>query len=125
MASPQCLGYSRYRVLTKEICFPVKENIVNHTQKVVIATGAKSVFVATDNDPMLAELEAVLQEVCIADICSLTNSTVCGACRQLTDPGRGGGGHSNLKQNFCVVNANWSIFHHVNSSVTELIGIII
>ena len=61
MASPQCLGYSRYRTVTKNLCFPPKEDILNRTEEAVRKTGAKSVFVATDSDPMLEELNFRLE----------------------------------------------------------------
>ncbi|PFX25598.1 GDP-fucose protein O-fucosyltransferase 1-like [Stylophora pistillata] len=61
MASPQCLGYSRYRTVTKELCFPPKQDILNRTETAVRRFGAKAVFVATDNDPMKEELKFRLQ----------------------------------------------------------------
>lgn len=60
MASPQCLGYSRYRTVTKELCFPPKQDILNRSEKAVRTFGAKAVFVATDDDPMLEELKSML-----------------------------------------------------------------
>lgn len=57
MASPQCLGYSRYRTVTKELCFPPKQDILNRTEEAVRRFKAKAVFVATDSDPMTDELK--------------------------------------------------------------------
>lgn len=57
MASPQCLGYSRYRTVTKELCFPPKQDILNRTEEAVRRFKAKAVFVATDSDPMTEELK--------------------------------------------------------------------
>lgn len=57
MASPQCLGYSRYRTVTRDLCFPPKQDILNRTEEAVMKYGAKAVFVATDSDPMLEELK--------------------------------------------------------------------
>lgn len=57
MASPQCLGYSRYRTVTKELCFPPKQDILNRTEEAVRRFNAKAVFVATDSDPMTDELK--------------------------------------------------------------------
>ena len=52
MASPQCLGYSRYRSVTRDLCFPPKQDILNRTEEAVRKYRAKFVFVATDNDPI-------------------------------------------------------------------------
>lgn len=60
MASPQCLGYTHYRKLTKEICFPSRGEILNRTKAIVESIKASSVYVATDNDPMLSDLKATL-----------------------------------------------------------------
>lgn len=56
MASPQCLGYTRYRTVTEQLCFPPKQDILNRTEEAVRTYGAKAVFVATDSDPMIDEL---------------------------------------------------------------------
>ncbi|XP_068678139.1 LOW QUALITY PROTEIN: GDP-fucose protein O-fucosyltransferase 1-like [Montipora foliosa] len=61
MASPQCLGYSQYRTVTRDLCFPPKQDILNRTEQTVRNHGVKSVFVATDNDPMLEELNFKLK----------------------------------------------------------------
>ena len=61
MASPQCLGYSRYRTVTRDLCFPPKQDILNRTEEAVRKYKAKAVFVATDNDPMLEELKIRLK----------------------------------------------------------------
>lgn len=53
MASPQCLGYSRYTTVTRDLCFPPKDDILNRTEEAVKKYSAKAVFVATDSDPML------------------------------------------------------------------------
>ena len=53
MASPQCLGYTRYRTVTRDLCFPPKQDILNRTEEAVRAYAAKAVFVATDSDPMI------------------------------------------------------------------------
>jgi len=56
MASPQCLGYTRYRTVTKDLCFPPRQDILNRTEEAVRTYDAKAVFVATDNDPMIDHL---------------------------------------------------------------------
>lgn len=61
MASPQCLGYSQYRTVTRDLCFPPKQDILNRTEQAARNHGVKSVFVATDNDPMLEELNFKLK----------------------------------------------------------------
>ncbi|XP_074635674.1 GDP-fucose protein O-fucosyltransferase 1-like [Acropora palmata] len=63
MASPQCLGYSRYRTVTRDLCFPPREDILNRTEQAARKHGAKGVFVATDNDPMLEELKLRLTRI--------------------------------------------------------------
>lgn len=63
MASPQCLGYSRYRTVTRDLCFPPREDILNRTEQAARKHGAKAVFVATDNDPMLEELKLRLARI--------------------------------------------------------------
>lgn len=63
MASPQCLGYSRYRTVTRDLCFPPREDILNRTEQAASKHGAKAVFVATDNDPMLEELKLRLTRI--------------------------------------------------------------
>ncbi|EDO39909.1 predicted protein [Nematostella vectensis] len=60
MASPQCLGYSHYRTVTKTICLPSPDDIINQTLTAVNQIHAKAVYVATDNNPMLQELRAAL-----------------------------------------------------------------
>ncbi|XP_031560080.1 GDP-fucose protein O-fucosyltransferase 1-like, partial [Actinia tenebrosa] len=62
MASPQCLGYSQYRKLNKEICFPSKVEMLNRTKATVERIKASAVYVATDNEPMLSDLKATLLE---------------------------------------------------------------
>ena len=52
-SSAQCLGYRNERgELTDELCQPTEEIIVKHLRRVLRDTGAKTVFVATDNDGM-------------------------------------------------------------------------
>jgi len=63
MASPQCLGYSFYKSVTKELCYPSKKEIIKRTRKIVAKTKVKSVYVATDSDPMLSELRKGLSDL--------------------------------------------------------------
>ena len=63
MASPQCLGYSGQQKVTKTICFPPKEEIIQRTTRIVKNINAKYVFVATDHDPMVQDLEQALQNL--------------------------------------------------------------
>uniref|UniRef100_A0AC34RDD3 GDP-fucose protein O-fucosyltransferase 1 n=1 Tax=Panagrolaimus sp. JU765 TaxID=591449 RepID=A0AC34RDD3_9BILA len=56
-ASPQCLGlYNEYGVLTSEICSPSEETVLNDVEEVVNSIRAKSVFVSSDKDHMIPEL---------------------------------------------------------------------
>ncbi|XP_023931286.1 GDP-fucose protein O-fucosyltransferase 1-like, partial [Lingula anatina] len=58
MASPQCLGYSGVdRKVTVKMCFPPKEEILRLTKNIVIKTRAKHIYVATDKNPMIKEIE--------------------------------------------------------------------
>lgn len=67
MASPQCLGYSRYRTVTRDLCFPPKQDILNRTEEAVRKYRAKAVFVATDSDPMLEELKITLRGLNVSE----------------------------------------------------------
>ena len=71
MASPQCLGYSRYRTVTRDLCFPPKQDILNRTEEAVIKYRAKAVFVATDSDPMLDELKFRLKGLNVSECCDI------------------------------------------------------
>ncbi|XP_013394637.1 GDP-fucose protein O-fucosyltransferase 1 isoform X2 [Lingula anatina] len=58
MASPQCLGYSGAdRKVTVKMCFPPKEEILRLTKNILIKTRAKHIYVATDKNPMIKEIE--------------------------------------------------------------------
>ncbi|CAH1776158.1 unnamed protein product [Owenia fusiformis] len=62
MASPQCMGYQNTEPLTKEICYPSEETILRQVKNAVLKTNAKHIFVATDKNPMIKELEQHLKE---------------------------------------------------------------
>ncbi|KAK7501154.1 hypothetical protein BaRGS_00007639 [Batillaria attramentaria] len=62
MASPQCLGYDSDKMVTKDICFPTAKAVVSQTKSAVKAVGATVVYVATDKDPMIHQLEEALGE---------------------------------------------------------------
>lgn len=56
-ASPQCLGYyNEYGTLTLEICQPSEETILNQVEEVVNSIGAKAIFVSSDRDHLIPEL---------------------------------------------------------------------
>jgi len=60
-SSAQCLGYSfEFGKLTDELCFPSKDIILNQVKQAVKKIGAVAVFVATDRDAMITELETAL-----------------------------------------------------------------
>ena len=61
MASPQCLGYTRYHTVSRELCFPPKELILNQTEAALRDTGAGALYVATDEDPMLEDFQKRFQ----------------------------------------------------------------
>ena len=57
MASPQCLGYSHYKKVTRSMCDPPKSVILSTLRKEIKRINAQYIFVATDHDPMISELE--------------------------------------------------------------------
>ena len=74
MDSPQCLGHSRYRTVTRDFCFPPKQGILNRTEQAAKNHGVKSVFLATDNDPMLEELNFRLKGMNVSTVCLSENT---------------------------------------------------
>uniref|UniRef100_A0AC34FVK4 GDP-fucose protein O-fucosyltransferase 1 n=1 Tax=Panagrolaimus sp. ES5 TaxID=591445 RepID=A0AC34FVK4_9BILA len=56
-ASPQCLGYhNELGMLTPQICDPPSELILQEIEDIVGSIGAKSVFVASDRDHMITDI---------------------------------------------------------------------
>jgi peptide-O-fucosyltransferase len=56
-ASPQCLGYhNELGILTPQICEPPPELILQEIEDIVGAIGGKSVFVASDRDHMITDI---------------------------------------------------------------------
>lgn len=62
-ASPQCTGYNMEYKLTREMCWPSKKEVAKKTRQFVKKYKAKSVFIATDNDPMIEEIEKELKNL--------------------------------------------------------------
>lgn len=62
-ASPQCIPTGSKRKLSYEMCFPPKKEVLKKVKKIVKKTKAKRVFVATDNDPMIKELNEALKSL--------------------------------------------------------------
>ncbi|EDO34766.1 predicted protein [Nematostella vectensis] len=62
-ASPQCIHPGSNKKLTYEICLPPEKDILKRTKRIVKKIKAKSVFVATDNDPMLEKLTKALKKL--------------------------------------------------------------
>ncbi|CAI5454123.1 unnamed protein product [Caenorhabditis angaria] len=61
-ASEQCLGENHHRgTITKEICAASKQTILNQIIDQVGKIGAKSVFVASDKDHMIDEINEALK----------------------------------------------------------------
>ena len=62
-ASPQCIPAGSKRKLTYEMCFPAHKEILKKVKKIAKKTKVKRVFVATDNDPMIKELNQALKSL--------------------------------------------------------------
>ncbi|MPC52829.1 GDP-fucose protein O-fucosyltransferase 1 [Portunus trituberculatus] len=63
-AAPQCLGYrNEHGKATTELCLPSFSTIVKKLKRVVKATGAASVFVASDSDHLIPELSKELRKM--------------------------------------------------------------
>ncbi|GIX83405.1 GDP-fucose protein O-fucosyltransferase 1 [Caerostris extrusa] len=63
-AAPQCLGYqNELGQATPELCFPPKDIILEQLRKKVKAHKAKSIFVASDNDHMINDIEDELRDL--------------------------------------------------------------
>ncbi|XP_066943775.1 GDP-fucose protein O-fucosyltransferase 1 [Macrobrachium rosenbergii] len=63
-AAPQCLGYrNEHGVATQELCLPSESTIVKKLKRVIKSVGAKSVFVASDNDFMIEPLSKALHKM--------------------------------------------------------------
>ena len=65
-ASAQCLGYYLdHGLLTKELCYPPKETVLNQIKKEVKKRKVKAIFVATDSDDMKADIVKVTKVCCL------------------------------------------------------------
>lgn len=61
MSSPQCTGYRRkQRRFTHKMCLPTEEMVEKHVLR--LAQNVSSLFVATDNDPMLKQFRRLFDE---------------------------------------------------------------
>ncbi|KAG7177838.1 GDP-fucose protein O-fucosyltransferase 1-like [Homarus americanus] len=66
-AAPQCLGYrNEHGVASTELCLPSETNIIKKLKRVIKSTGAKSIFVASDNDFMIGRLTQALKKMKVA-----------------------------------------------------------
>ncbi|XP_071119062.1 GDP-fucose protein O-fucosyltransferase 1-like isoform X2 [Haliotis cracherodii] len=63
MASPQCLGYTGKGKVTTKMCLPPAEEVLRLTREVVVSSKARVVYVATDRNPMLQELQEHLKDL--------------------------------------------------------------
>lgn len=63
-AAPQCLGYTNeFGKATPELCFPPKTLVLKQLRRVIKALRARSVFVASDNDHMIKDIEKGLKDL--------------------------------------------------------------
>ena len=52
-ASAQCTGYDKKRPLTTEMCNPPRREIMSKVKKYIKKINASTLFIATDNDPLI------------------------------------------------------------------------
>ncbi|KAK4318079.1 hypothetical protein Pmani_010889 [Petrolisthes manimaculis] len=63
-AAPQCLGYrNEHGNATPNLCLPSEDTIIKKLKRVIRATGAASVFVASDSDFMIGRLTSALKKM--------------------------------------------------------------
>jgi len=63
-SAPQCLGYRNEKgIATQEMCFPSKETVFKQVKQAVKQYGAKSIFVSSDHDHLIADLTKVLKRM--------------------------------------------------------------
>jgi len=63
-AAPQCLGYhNEHGKANLELCFPSKQTIFKQVKRMVKDIKARSVFVASDHDYMIEELNHALKKL--------------------------------------------------------------
>lgn len=63
-AAPQCLGYkNEFGGATQELCFPTKDTILQQLRRVIKATKARSVFVASDDDHMITDIDKAFKDL--------------------------------------------------------------
>ena len=55
MSSYQCQGWDYGRPLTKEMCFPSIQEVLELTREIVQRTGVKKLLIASDQDPMISK----------------------------------------------------------------------
>lgn len=68
MESPQCLGYSQYRKVSRDLCAPPIDEIIKEVKDRVMEINAKFVFIATDNDPMISDFEKILTPINVSGL---------------------------------------------------------
>jgi len=62
-SSPQCLGYrNEAGQLTKQLCLPSDKSIISQIKQVIKEVSASSIFVASDNNFMIATLTSKLKK---------------------------------------------------------------
>ncbi|KAK3715939.1 hypothetical protein QZH41_016506, partial [Actinostola sp. cb2023] len=62
-ASTQCIDHGSSKKLTYEMCFPSESEVIKRVKKTVKAIKANSVFVATDDNPLLSKLSKALKKL--------------------------------------------------------------
>ncbi|XP_076812820.1 GDP-fucose protein O-fucosyltransferase 1-like [Clavelina lepadiformis] len=57
MSSPQCVGFSQTKPFTHEMCYPQKEAVIEQVTGIIKKSGAKSLFIATDDQSFEKEFK--------------------------------------------------------------------
>jgi peptide-O-fucosyltransferase len=59
MASSQCIGENPSEPVTKNMCFPTKQEVVRKISQILAEGKIKQVYIATDADPYLADFQEI------------------------------------------------------------------
>ena len=77
MESPQCLEDLPEATVTQDLCLPSRELVASHIKSLAKKTGIKNVFVASDTNPNIPDLEERLGHKVCASMCAWYLDTLC------------------------------------------------